>query len=248
MVVTLLFFVAGSVAGTFHSQSWSRLPAFPPVSLLQQWGLGPALLAQLSLFVLIWLLSLALEQRRCGSVAREASGTNRGWRSAVIGPWPLAWGAVGLALLNFATLALAGRPWGVTSAFVLWGSKAAAAAGIDVHNWPYWAGARSEAIRAGILFDITSVMNIGILCGALLGAGLAGRFSPRWRIEPRSLLAAAVGGLLLGYGARMAFGCNVGALLAGIASSSLHGWVWFASALSGTAVGVRLRPWFGLSR
>ncbi|MCT7653642.1 hypothetical protein MBH78_00155 [Oceanimonas sp. NS1] len=28
------------------------------------------------------------------------------------GPWPLIWGAVALALLNYATLALAGRPWG----------------------------------------------------------------------------------------------------------------------------------------
>jgi hypothetical protein len=36
-------------------------------------------------------------------------------------------------------------------------------------------------------------------------------------------------GLVLGYSARLAFGCNVGAYFSGIASGSLHGWVWFAS-------------------
>jgi len=247
MIVTLLFFVTGSVAGAFHSQIWSGLPAFRPVSLLQEWGSGPALVVQLSLVGLIWVLSYVLERRRHGSVIEEPVVSSRGWRVVVFGPWPLAWGAVGLALLSLATLALAGRAWGVTSAFVLWGCKAAAVAGIDVSGWPYWAGARSEALRNSILLDITSVMNVGILCGALLGAGLAGRFSPRWRFAPKSLLAAVLGGLLLGYGARLAFGCNIGAFLAGISSFSLHGWIWFLAALAGTAVGARLRPWFGLA-
>jgi hypothetical protein len=34
-----------------------------------------------------------------------------------------------------------------------------------------------------------------------------------------------VGGSLLGYGARLAYGCNIGAYFSGIASSSLHGWL-----------------------
>lgn len=56
-----------------------------------------------------------------------------------------------------------------------------------------------------------------------------------------------LGGLIMGYGARMAFGCNIGAFFSGIASFSLHGWVWIVFALMGTWVGVRLRPLFGLS-
>jgi hypothetical protein len=45
----------------------------------------------------------------------------------------------------------------------------------------------------------------------------------------------------MGYSARMAFGCNVGAYLGGIASASVHGWVWFALAFAGSIVGVRIR-------
>jgi uncharacterized membrane protein YedE/YeeE len=90
-------------------------------------------------------------------------------------------------------------------------------------------------------------MDFGIVLGALLAAGLAGRFAPTLRAPWRSLLAAAIGGVLLGYGARLAYGCNIGAYFSGIASSSLHGWVWLVMALAGTALGIRLRPWFGLA-
>jgi hypothetical protein len=47
-------------------------------------------------------------------------------------------------------------------------------------------------------------------------------------------------------GARIAFGCNIGAFFSGVASTSLHGWLWIAAALPGTWLGARLRPAFGL--
>jgi hypothetical protein len=142
---------------------------------------------------------------------------------------------------------LAGRPWGVTSAFALWGSKALALTGVDVASWPYWRpAARAAELRAGVLNDVTTIMNIGIMLGALTASGLAGRFSPSWRVPLRSLGAAVIGGLLLGYGARIAYGCNIGAYFGGIASTSLHGWLWFAAAFAGNIAGTRLRPYFGL--
>jgi len=52
---------------------------------------------------------------------------------------------------------------------------------------------------------------------------------------------ALFGGLLLGYGARISYGCNIGAYFSGVASTSLHGWLWLAGALLGTPVGIRLR-------
>ena len=52
----------------------------------------------------------------------------------------------------------------------------------------------------------------------------------------------------MGWGARIGFGCNIGAFVGGVASGSLHGWVWFAAALGGCVIGIRLRPLFGLSR
>ena len=74
----------------------------------------------------------------------------------------------------------------------------------------------------------------------------AGRFAPVWSIQRKSLLAAVGGGLLLGYGARLAYGCNIGAYFSGVASGSLHGWLWLVSAFAGSVLGTRLRPAFGM--
>ena len=58
-------------------------------------------------------------------------------------------------------------------------------------------------------------------------------------------LVAVVTGLVLGYSARLAFGCNVGAYFSGISTGSLHGWVWFAAAFAGSFVGIPLRERLG---
>ena len=116
-------------------------------------------------------------------------------------------------------------------------------------SWPYWQSpAAAATLQSSVFSDITSVMNFGIILGALIAAGLAGRFAPVWRVPARSLLAAIIGGLLLGYGARIAYGCNIGAFFSGVSSSSVHGWVWLVAAFGGSALGTRLRPWFGLDR
>jgi uncharacterized protein len=245
MLATLAAFIFGSVLGVRYSAIWGSTPSLPPISLLDAVGAGPALVVSLGAFFAIARVSVAVEKRRRGSVDRDrAAGT---WR-ALHGPWPLAAGALGLAAVNVATLVLAGRPWGITSAFALWGSKALMTMGVDVASWPYWqAPASAAALQASVLRDVTSVMDIGIMLGALAAAALAGRFSPVWRVPARSLIAAVVGGTLLGYGARIAFGCNIGAYFSGVASTSLHGWVWFAAAFAGNLLGTRVRPYFGLA-
>lgn len=246
MVVTLAFFIAGSLAATHHLHWWLAQPALAPFSMVRAFGLWPALALNLGVFATIAALSWHVERRAHSRAPAARSDGDTGWRRLILGPWPVVWGALALAVLNFATLALAGRPWGVTSAFALWGAKLATLAGLDITDWPYWA-ARAGALGRSIFADTTSVMDIAIMLGALLAAGLAGRFAPVWRVPWRSLLAAAIGGLLLGYGARLAFGCNVGAFFSGVASGSLHGWLWLAAAFAGNLIGVRLRPLFGLA-
>jgi uncharacterized membrane protein YedE/YeeE len=247
MLVTLAAFIAGSALGAYHLPWWSARPNIGPVALGERLGWAPALALHLAAFAAIALLTIALERRRHG-VAHGARATPaRGWERLLHGPWPLVWGAVALALGNFATLSLAGRPWGITSGFALWGSKLLGGAGVDVASWGYWqAPARRLALERSVFADVTSVMDFGIVLGALLAAGLAGKFAPTWKVPARSLAAALVGGLLLGYGARLAYGCNIGAYFSGIASSSLHGWEWLVAAFAGSIVGTRLRPTFGL--
>ena len=152
-------------------------------------------------------------------------------------------------MLNFATLALAGRPWAITGAFPLWGSLAIDRLGWDDPVfWTYWEEpTRAEALLRPLATERTTMMDLGLVLGAALAAGLAGRFRPDWRIAPGPLAGSVVGGLLLGIGAVLAFGCNVSAYVSGIASGSLHGWAWILPGLAGNWVGLRLRPVFGLT-
>lgn len=245
MLVTLLFFIIGSVAATHHADWWFALPSLPATSIVQAWGLIPALLVSLAVFAVIAWLTLVLEKRRHGALQTPVSSAHPGLRRFLRGPWPLVWGAIALAVLNYATLALAGRPWGITSAFALWGAKTLSSFGVDVGSWVFWqAPANAKALASPVWQDVTTVMDIGIILGALLAAGLAGRFAPSLKIPLPSLIAAVLGGLLLGYGSRLAYGCNIGAYFSGIASGSVHGWLWLIAAYCGNVVGVRLRPLF----
>jgi uncharacterized membrane protein YedE/YeeE len=244
MWITLVSAVAGATLAAFASPFWEGLPQVPAISLPAVLGLGPALLLHAALFAGVYAGLLALERRRTGGV--ESIGGRSRW---LTGPWPYAWAALALALLNFATLVVAGRPWGVTQAFALWGSKAMETAGLaDPVFWAYWEEpTRVETLLRPLAADATTIMNLAVMAGALVAALLAGRFAPSLRIPPGAVLGSILGGLMIGAGAIVATGCNISAFFSGIASGSLHGWLWIAAAVPGAWLGVKIRPLFGLT-
>jgi hypothetical protein len=100
---------------------------------------------------------------------------------------------------------------------------------------------QQRALVAPLVTDVTSVMDVGLVLGACLAAGLAGRFAPTLRMPLRTAAMALGGDCMLGYGARIAYGCNIGAYFGGVASTNLHGWWGLLGALLGTPIGVKLR-------
>lgn len=247
MLITISFFIIGATLGSYHLPWWLSLPNIGKVSLITELGWVPALLLQLVVLVALYWLVSSMEKKRHNELQDfSVKQKHEKFQDQVIhGPWPIWWGVIGLTLLGFTTLLLAGYPWSITFAFGLWGAKIWSALGGDVANWAYWAsGYPAKALNQSVLADITSVMNFGIIFGAMLAAALAGKYAPEGKIKPKRIATAVIGGLLLGYGARLAFGCNIGALLGGIASGSLHGWLWLVAAFSGGIVGVKLRVIF----
>ena len=197
MLITLFFFIIGSVIGTAHMGWWTAQPALAATSIVNTMGPWLGLAASLLLFGAIGWFTMFMERKRHGELVNDLR-PSRGPRW-LTGPWPLVAGAIGLAIVNIATLTIGGRPWGVTSAFALWGAKWFAALGIDVASWPYWqAPAQATALRSSVLMDVTSVMDFGIILGALLAAILAGRFAPALKISGRSAAGPGVGGGLVG--------------------------------------------------
>ena len=83
------------------------------------------------------------------------------------------------------------------------------------------------AANGGILNDPGSLRNIGIILGAAIAFLLAGRFAFDWQFKLKDVSIYLLGGFLMGFGARLAGGCNIGALFSGIANFSLSGWGFF---------------------
>jgi uncharacterized membrane protein YedE/YeeE len=247
MILTLLSFIVGSVIGAYHFTFWmEETPALPPISIAESTGLGffGGWVVQMALFAGIYWLTVQIAKRK-NPPSMKPLATTTGWKKVVRGSWPLFTAAIILALLNALTLAVRGNPWGITSAFALWGGKALMLVGIDVSGWGYFTGANGEALTQTVLADSTSVMNFGIILGAFIAASAQGTFKPK-KIKPGIAGASIMGGILMGYGARLAFGCNIGAYFGGIASFSLHGWVWMVMAMLGTLLALFIRPLFGL--
>ena len=234
MLITLALFIAGSVIGSLHLPAFLSLGGIDPVlasSYFGPWG-GLA----------VTLASLAAAAAVIAAVA-SARGANFKPRPLIVV------GAIAIGLLSIAVFLAGHHPWSVTFGFTVWGAKLAALGGFDFSHAAFWQWpGPKRALAESILSDTSSLTDLGMILGAMAAAAATRPFArSAWPPLP-SLLAAAIGGLLMGWGARIGFGCNIGAFVGGVASGSLHGWIWFAAALAGCAIGIRLRPLFGLSR
>ncbi len=247
-VITLVSFVAGSFAATWRYDFWQEtLPTFGSYSLAEDIGYPGALAVTLFVLAGIAAVSLLVERRRTPPPVAPVP-TAKGVARVVRGSWPMWVGGLVLAALSALVLMTKGSAWGVTSAFAVWGAKVAQLLGMHPENWSYWQDPGNAAELNGSLLDqATTLNNLGIILGAALAAAIGGQFVIQRRIPGRIVAAAVLGGFLMGYGARLSFGCNIGAYLAGIASFSLSGWVWAVVALAGTWVGLSVRRRMGLA-
>ena len=231
MMVALPFFILGSLLGSF------LLPTALGWGSAGQMTIGNGLADMGRLALNLMLIA--------------AAGVTFFWlgrRRGQVMPRQLIIGSVIIAALCWVVFVLSGHPWGVTFGFTLWGAKLAQAFGVPVASFEFWQWAGpARALQHSVLADVSSLMDVGMVLGAGAMAAAGGALRRQSWPEGRQLVAAALGGIMMGIGARLGFGCNIGAFLAGIASGSLHGWIWFVMAMGGSWVGIRLRPQFGLA-
>ncbi|WP_432407785.1 YeeE/YedE thiosulfate transporter family protein [Wukongibacter sp. M2B1] len=166
---------------------------------------------------------------------------NKYYKKWFKGAWTYVTGAVLLSLFQIVTFATTGNPWGVSGVFANWGAWIYRALGGNVDKWYYFSSKGAQAtLETGMLNDPGSLRNLGIIFGALLATLLASQFKFKKIKSKKQIIAAILGGLLMGYGARIGFGCNIGALFSGISSLSLSGWVFAIFMFLGSMVGSKL--------
>src|SRR5450631_2257556 len=233
MLFTLAFFVIGSVFGSLSLPSFLALGGIDPVLASDYLGPWGGLAATL--------LSIALAAALIIAVAKKRGANFMPSRNYLIG-------GVVIGLLCVAVFAAGGHPWSVTYGYTIWGAKIFSALGFDFSHAGFWQWpGNKQALTSSVLSDTSSLTDFGMIFGAMAAAAASHPYARGAWPPLKSLLAAAIGGLLMGWGARLGFGCNIGAFIGGVASGSLHGWVWFLAALPGCMIGIRLRPLFGLS-
>ena len=135
---------------------------------------------------------------------------------------------VGVIIAFLSVLMLAwSRPWGAVGAVRNWG------------EWILYGVGIMKDKPGGFLTDTGSVIGIGFIGGAFLSACLGNQFA--LRVPPaRELVKAVIAGILMGIGAALAGGCNVGGFYNAIGNLSAHGFAMWVGLVVGAVTGLKL--------
>jgi hypothetical protein len=86
-------------------------------------------------------------------------------------------------------------------------------------------------------------MSIGVIVGALVMALRHGEF--RWKAPTMETAAWAIlGGALMGIGARLGLGCNIGAFFVRVSQGDVSGWLFGLGMIGGAWAGVKILGWW----
>jgi uncharacterized membrane protein YedE/YeeE len=149
---------------------------------------------------------------------------------------------------------LFGRPLPVWGAAILIGTLNAFFFAYDrpwtasdgARNWGDWlfqsVGVLDRSDLISPLLYSGSLLNLGVLAGAFAAALLSREFAVR--VAPAGELAkGGIGGLLMGAGAVLAFGCNIGGFFSALSALSLSGLAMMLGLGLGAYLGLRYLMW-----
>jgi hypothetical protein len=145
-------------------------------------------------------------------------------------PWP-AWSAGVLIALTNVFLFVFDRPFTASDGVRNWGDWILRGAGVLerpdlIVPWHY----------SG------SMLNLGVIVGALAAALLSREFAVR--VPPAGeLTKGALGGAMLGVGAMLALGCNIGGFFSAVSALSLAGLGMMVGLIAGAWLGLRYLLW-----
>ena len=145
-------------------------------------------------------------------------------------PWSIWGSAVLVATVNVFLFAF-DRPWTASDGMRNWGDWVLTGLGI----------VRRPDLLVPWLYS-GSLLNGGVLLGGLVAALLSSELAIR--LPPRGELAkGAIGGLLMGVGAVLAFGCNIGGFFSATSALSLAGLAMMLGLGAGAILGLRYLVW-----
>ena len=131
---------------------------------------------------------------------------------------------------------ITGTFWAVTGEFTRWGGHLLQAFGLQPENWGYF---KIIGLSGTPLDRIDGLMIIGMFAGCLSAALWANNVKLRMPQHRIRVIQAVLGGVIAGFGARLAMGCNLAAFFTGIPQFSLHAWFFALATAAGSWFGAR---------
>lgn len=225
--VSLVFVIPGFLLGYLSWDFWylNAIQEAPVIWLPNLLGYSGSLVLQLIILGILALWLLYWSKTAVKNYWRRQGSLKEAFQQILHGRWPPLVGGVAIALIAV-VLYLRLRPLGVTSEL----SRLSLELGRTLELLP----ARLAGIdqvrgctpqEATTLLTENAVLVLALIGGSLISSLLRARLrvSP---IEWASFPLQAIGGVLLGYGAMINLGCNIGNLVSGIMAHSLSGWVF----------------------
>ena len=142
-----------------------------------------------------------------------------------------------LGILSAVYFGIFGGVWAVTGEMTRWGGEFLELLGMDLNGYSYY---QKQNLNGTPLTRTDGIMLIGMFIGCLVAALLANKVKFRLPASNIRIFQAIVGGILSGYGARLAFGCNLANFFTGLPYFSLHTWFFGVFMVLGIYLGVKL--------
>ncbi|MEG1467085.1 MAG: selenium metabolism membrane protein YedE/FdhT [Hafnia sp.] len=138
---------------------------------------------------------------------------------------------------------ITGTFWAVTGEFTRWGGHVLQLFGAHPEQWGYF---KVIGLEGSPLGRIDGMMVIGMFGGCFAAALWANNVKLRMPQHRIRIFQAVLGGMIAGFGARLAMGCNLAAFFTGIPQFSLHAWFFALATAVGSYFGARftLLPMF----
>lgn len=157
--------------------------------------------------------------------------------------WSPVWAGIALGLVLLLTFVLTGHGLGATGAstrVAAWLGLELAPAAIQANEYLGPMVEKGNPVPSWISWQV-----VGVAIGALVAAFLGGRFrvqmdGSRTIGSPRRVVTALLGGLLAGFGARVAAGCTSGLGLSGAATLGIAAFVFLGTFFAAGLVASRL--------
>ncbi len=156
-------------------------------------------------------------------------------------PWPYWIGGIILGLLNILLLFTTGLAWRITTSFLYLGIGFLDKLGVNTQDWYYFKSYGTK-LNVGDTYFINSItiMILAMILGSLISVLFTSEFRIKKIKNKKQLIFALSGGIIMGYGTRLSFGCNIGAYFSAIPSLSLHGWVFGVFMFVGALIGSKI--------